>query len=197
MCAHKLVGRRHTVTTMAIDLLTTTLGAVLLLVLSIDAMAQDSSSPHDKLALWVGHWKVHIETKDTQFSHSKAEDYDAKCSFFPDATFMFCDYLGLQPDADLGGIVDDVALLYYSEVDKTFKYTNVAREGGPDENIMHVDGNVWTRPFEIHRRNGGVANAREIYTFVSPDKELGRLEISLDKGAHWIVVNNAVGIRQP
>jgi hypothetical protein len=61
---------------------------------------------------------------------------------------------------------------------------------------MIVDGNVWTRPFEIPRRSGGVAEAREIYNFVSPDKQLARLEISIDKGAHWTVVNEAVGTKQ-
>lgn len=40
-----------------------------------------------------------------------------------------------------------------------------------------------------------MADAREIYNFVSPDKHLARLEISLDKGAHWTVVNEAVGTK--
>ena len=168
------------------------LGAASLLALTADAAAQGSPPPHDELAAWAGHWKIRIETKETQFSHAKTEDYDAKCSFFPNGTFMFCDYLSLQPDAH-----NDIALFYYSDVDKTFKYTNVAQEGGPDENTMTVDGNVWTRPFKIQRRSGGMADAREIYTFVSPDKELGRLEISIDKGAHWTVVNNAVGTKEP
>jgi len=167
------------------------LSAASLLALTVGAAAQGSPSPHDELAAWVGHWKIRIETKETQFGHAKTEDFDAKCSFFPNGTFMFCDYLSLQPDAH-----DDVALFYYSDVDKTFKYTNVAQEGGPDENTMTVDGNVWTRPFKIQRRSGGTVDAREIYTFVSPDKQLGRLEISIDKGAHWTVVNEAVGIKQ-
>ena len=168
------------------------LGAASLIALTAGATAQGSASSHDALAAWVGHWKVHIETKETQFSHAKAEDFDAKCSFFPNGTFMFCDYLSLQPDAH-----DDIALFYYSDVDKTFKYTNVAQEGGPEENTMTVDGNVWTRPFKIQRRSGGVADAREIYTFVSPDKQLGRLEISTDKGTHWTVVNEAFGTKEP
>ena len=37
-----------------------------------------------------------------------------------------------------------------------------------------------------------MVDAREIYDFVSPDRQLVRLEISIDKGAHWTVVN---GIR--
>lgn len=185
---------RHT--TMAIGLLFTVLGAASVLVPAVGATARDSSSPRDKLAAWVGHWKIHIDTKNTQFSRSKAEDFDAKCSFLPDDTFMFCDYLSLQPDADSGRIVDDVAIFYYSDVDKTYKYTNVAREGGPRENTMRVDGNVWTRPFEIPRGSGGVAEAREIYTFASPDKQSARLEISIDKGVHWTVVNEAVGTRE-
>lgn len=168
------------------------LGAACLLTLTAGVTAQGSPPPHDELAAWTGHWKVRIETKETQFGHAKTEDFDAKCSFFPNGTFMFCDYLSLQPDAH-----DDIALFYYSDVDKTFKYTNVAQEGGPDENTMTVDGNVWTRPFKIQRRSGGTADARETYTFVSPDKQLGRLEISIDKGVHWTVVNEAVGTKEP
>lgn len=156
------------------------------------------SSPHDKLAVWAGHWKARIDTKETQFRHASTEYFDARCSFFPHDTFLFCDYLSLQPNAESnGGVMDDISLFYYSDVDKTFKYTNVAAEGGPDENTMQVDGNTWTRPFEIARRSGGVAKAREIYTFVSPDKQLARLEISIDNGEHWTVVHEAVGTREP
>ena len=154
MYTRKFFGKRHSA--MAIGLLTTALGAAFLLNPASGAMAQDPSSPRDKLTPWVGHWKVHIDTKETQFSHAKAEDFDAKCSFLPNGTFMYCDYLSLQPDAH-----DDIALFYYSGVDKTFKYTNVAQEGGPDENTMTVDGNVWTRPFKIQRRSGGAADARD------------------------------------
>ena len=171
------------------------LGAAFLLALTAGATAQDSSSPHDKLATWAGHWKVHIETKETQFGRAKTEDYDAKCSFQPHGTFMACEYLSLQPDPDSSRVVNDVALIYYSDVDKTFKYTNVAPEDPPRTDVMTVDGNVWTRTFEIPRRSGGVADARNIYDYVSPDKHLARFEISLDKGAHWIVVFEAVGTK--
>jgi hypothetical protein len=41
-----------------------------------------------------------------------------------------------------------------------------------------------------------VADAREVYTFVSADKQLERLEISADKGAHWTLVNEAAGTRE-
>ena len=170
--------------------------AALLLALTAGATAQRSPSPRDKLALWVGHWKVRITTHETPFDHARTEDYDAKCSLLPHDTFMACDYLALQPDPENGRVLTDVALLYYSDVDRIFKYTNVAAEGGPREDKFVVDGNVWTRPFEIRRRSGGVLDAREIYTFVSSDKQLGRLEVSTDKGAHWTVVNDAVGLRE-
>jgi hypothetical protein len=127
--------------------------------------------------------------------HRKTEDYDGKCSLSPHATFMFCEYLSLQPDAASGRIVNDASLIYYSDVDRTFKYTNLAPEGGPEENLVAVDGNVWTGRFQVQRRSGGVADAREMYDFVAPDKHLARLEISTDKGAHWTVVNEAVGTR--
>jgi hypothetical protein len=172
------------------------LGAAFLCVLAAGATRQHSSSPRDQLVAWAGHWKVRIETKETQFGHAGTEDFDAKCSFLPHGAFMACEYLSLQPDPDAGHIINDVALLYYSDADKTFKYTNVAPEGGPREDVFHVDGNVWTRPFGISRASGGVADAREIYTFVSPDKQLARLEISTDKGAHWTVVNEAAGTKE-
>jgi hypothetical protein len=172
------------------------LATTLLLALTVNAAAQDSSSPHGKLALfWAGHWKVRIETKETQFGHARTDDYDARCSFLPHGTFLACEYLSLQPNPDDGRIINDVSLFYYNDVDKTFKYTNVGSEGGPHEEVFHVDGNVWTRQFEVTRRSGGVADGREIYTFVSRDKHLARFEISLDKGAHWTLVNEAVGTR--
>ena len=156
------------------------------------------SSPHNKLAVWAGHWKTRIETKETQFGHASTDYFDSKCSFFPNDIFLYCDYLSLQPNAQAnGGVMDDISLFYYSDVDKTFKYTNVAPEGGPNENTMQVDGNIWTRPFEITRRSGGVVKAREIYNFVSSDKHLARLEISTDNGEHWTVVHEAVATREP
>jgi hypothetical protein len=171
------------------------LGATVLIALTAGATAQDSSSPHDMLARWVGHWRVEIDTKETQFGHARTDRYDGKCSFLPQGTFLACEYLSLQPDPDTGRLLNDVSLFYYSGVDKTFKYTNVAPVGGPHESVFQVNGNVWTRPFPIPRRSGGVIDAREIYTFVSADKQLGRLEVSTDKGAHWTVVNEAVGMK--
>ena len=170
-----------------------TLGTAFLLVLTAGATAQNSSSPHSRLAVWAGHWKVRIETKETKFGHAKTEDYDSKCSLLPHGTFLVCEYLSVQPDPTSGRILNDVSLLYYSDVDETFKYTNIAPEGGPREDVVRVDGNVWTRPFKIPRPG---VEAREIYTFVSANKQLGRLEMSLDKGAHWTVVHEAVGAKE-
>jgi hypothetical protein len=171
------------------------LGATCLIALTAGATGQDPSSPHAKLAHWVGHWTVQIDTKETKYGHARTDRYDARCAFLPQGTFLACDYRSLQPDPDSGRIRKDVAVIYYSDIDKTFKYTNVAREGGPSEDLVQVAGNVWTRPFQIQKRSGGAIDAREIYTFVGADKQLGRLEVSTDKGAHWTVVNEAVGIR--
>lgn len=193
----KIMKRLATVMIMCISL------ALLMKVSSTASPAKPTaspkdSSPHDKLAVWAGHWKVRIDTKETQFRHASTEYFDSKCSFFPNNVFLFCDYLSLQSNAESnGGVMDDVSLFYYSDVDKTFKYTNVAAEGGPNENTMQVDGNVWTRAFDIPRKSGGVAKAREIYTFVSPDKQSARLEISIDNGEHWTVIHEAVGTREP
>lgn len=170
--------------------------AALAVALTSAAAAAAPASPRTELAAWAGHWKVRIETRETQFGHASTEDYDARCSLLPHGTFMVCEYLSLQPDPDSGRIVNDVSLIYYSDVDKTFKYTNVAPEGGPREDVFSVDGSVWTRTFDIHRRGGEVAKGRNVYDFVSADKHLARFEISTDKGAHWTVVFEAVGTKQ-
>ena len=172
------------------------LGAACMLV-SAAAAPLGRPSLHDELAKWTGHWKVHIETKETKFAHANTQDYDARCSFLPHGTFVACEYLNVSHDPVAGQPVNDVALLYYSDVDKTFKYTNVAPEGGPGENVFHVDGTVWTRPFEIRTKSGGLIDAREIYTFISSDRQSGRLEVSTDKGTHWTVVNDAMGVKEP
>jgi hypothetical protein len=166
------------------------LGAAFLIALTAGATAQDSSSPHDKLAVWAGHWKRHGEVKETQFAHARTFDYDVKCSFLPFGAYMACSSLSLMPDPNHGNRISNTAtLFYYSDVDKAFKYTEVHPEGEPNEGTALVDGNVWTEPREIQRQSGGTDDGRFVYNFVSPDKILARFEISTDKGAHWTVVD--------
>ena len=168
-----------------------------LLALTAGAAAQDSPSPRGKLAVWAGHWKRHGEVKETQFGHARTFDYDVQCSFLPHGAFMACSSLSLMPDPNHGNRISHGAtLFYYSDVDKTFKYTEVHPEGGPEEGVALVDGNVWTEPREIQRRSGGTADAHFIYNFVSLDKILARFEISTDKGAHWTVVDEFVDTKE-
>jgi len=172
-------------------------GAALLLALTAGATAQDSPSPHDKLAVWAGHWKRHGEVKETEFSHARTFDYDVRCSFLPHGAFMACDSLSMMPDPNHGNrIWNQIDVFYYSDVDKTFRYTEVKPEGAPDEGTALVDGNVWTEPREIQRKSGGTADARFVFNFVSPDKTLARFEISTDRGAHWILVDEFVDTKE-
>ena len=169
------------------------LGAALLFALTTSATAQASPSPRDKLAVWAGHWKRHGEVKETQFGHARTFDYDVQCSFLPHGAYMACDALSAMPEPNHGNRIADVArLFYYSDVDKTYKYTEVSPEGGPREGVALVDGNVWTEPVEIPSPNGGTAAAHFRFNFVSADKILARFEVSLDKGVTWTVVDEFV-----
>jgi hypothetical protein len=60
-------------------------------------------------------------------------------------------------------ISNGVRLLYYSDVDKTFKYTEVFPEGEPREGVARVDGSVWTEPLQFQTRSGVVADAHFIF----------------------------------
>jgi len=170
---------------------------LLLLALTAGASAQDSPSPRDRLAVWAGHWKNHGEVKETQFGHARTFDYDVQCSFLAHGDYMVCSSLSAMPDPNHGNRIADVArLFYYSDVDKTFKYTEVSPEGGPREGVALIDGNVWTEPVRIPSPSGGTADARFRFEFVSPDKILARFEASLDKGAHWTVVDEFVETKE-
>lgn len=159
------------------------------------ATTRDSPSPREQLSAWAGHWKIHSESAETPFGHAQTADYEANCFFLPRGTFLVCDYLSLQPHA--GRITNDLSLFYYNDLDKTLKHVGVgAEEGGAEEETVLVDGKVWTRTFEIRRRSGGVADARFVYTFVAPDKQLCRFEISTDKGEHWTLVTASVGTKE-
>lgn len=173
------------------------LGVELLLALTAGATAQASLPSRDRLAVWAGHWKSHGEVKETEFGHARTFDYDIQCSFLPHAAFMACSFLSLMPDPNHGNRISNGAtLFYYSDVDRTFKYTEVHPEGGPYEGTAHVDGNIWTEPREIQRQSGGTADGRFVYNFVSPDKILARFEISTDKGAHWTLVDEFVDMKE-
>jgi hypothetical protein len=173
------------------------LGAALLVALPASASAQDSPSPRDKLAVWAGHWKNHGEVRETQFGHARTFDYDVQCSFLAHGDYMACSSLSAMPDPNHGNRIADVArLFYYSDVDKTFKYTEMSPEGGPREGVALVDGNVWTEPVEIPRPGGGTADAHFRFDFVSPSKILARFEVSLDKGEHWTVVDEFVETKE-
>jgi len=168
-------------------------GAALLLALTSSATAQDSPSPRDELAVWAGHWTRHGEVKETQFGHARTFDYDVQCSFLPHGAFMACSTLSLTPDPNHGNRVSNcVDLFYYSGADKTFRYTVVCTDGEMRGGVALVDRNVWTEPVEIQKPGGGTADGHFQYTFVSPDKVLARLEVSLDGGATWTVVDEFV-----
>jgi len=171
-------------------------GAALLLALASVATAQDAPSPRDKLAVWTGHWKRHGEVKETQFGRARTFDYDAQCSFLPHGAFVACGNVSLAPDPNHGNRISNCAdLFYYSDADKTFKYSVVCTDGGTRGGVVLVDGNVWTEPVEIPAPGGGTADGHFRYTFVSPDKVLGRFEVSLDKGTTWILVDEFVDSR--
>ena len=172
-------------------------GAVLLLALTAGASAQDALSPHDRLAVWAGHWKRHGEVRETQFGPARTFDYDVRCSFLPHDAFMACSSVSLMPDPNHGNRVANTAtLFYYSDFDRAFKYTEVHPEGGPSEGTARVEGNVWTEPREIQRRSGGTADGRFVYHFVAPDRMEARFEISTDRGGHWTLVDTFVDTKQ-
>jgi hypothetical protein len=157
----------------------------------------DASSPREKLTMWAGHWKRHGEVRETQFGHARQFDYDVRCSLLPFGAYLVCNAVSLMPDPNDGGrISNQVHIYYYSEVDKTFKSTELNMEGGPHEHVLQVEGNVWTQPLQIPRRSGGTADARFVYTFVSASRQQARFEISLDHGASWVVVDEFVDTKE-
>jgi hypothetical protein len=64
-----------------------------------------------------------------------------------------------------------------------------------EEPTVVIEGNLWHYTYELPGDNGQNLELRDSYEFVTPDKRITRIEVSLDGGQHWTLLSEAIGIK--
>jgi hypothetical protein len=151
--------------------------------------------PFEKIRIWEGRWKIQVQRKETLYSHASSVPYSATCSWLPNRGYMVCDYLSDTIDPQEGKVANHLSIFTYSDKDKAYKHLGISMEGEPHEQLTIIEGNVWTTPFEVGGDKGEKLQCRNVYEFVSPEKQISRFEISADDGQHWTLVSESVGAK--
>jgi hypothetical protein len=174
------------------------IASLLALGLVASAATVDSSKtadPRDRLNIWEGHWKIQVQRKETAYSHASSVAFDARCSWMPNRGYMVCDYLSQGIDPQEAEAANHLAIFNYDEKDKTYKHLGISKNYKTLEEVTTIAGNVWTTPWEQAGDKGETLQLRDVYEFVSPEKQTTRFEISSDGGQHWTLVSEAVGTK--
>lgn len=172
--------------------------SVLALGLMASAATSDPSKtpdPRDRINIWEGHWKVEVQRKETPYSHAAMVQFDVGCSWTSHRGYMVCEYLSDRIDPQEGKVADHLTIFTYNETDKAYKHLGVSKNFKTLEEPTTIEGNVWTTPFELTGDKGEKLQCRNVYEFVSPEKQLTRFEISSDDGQHWTVVSEGAGTK--
>jgi hypothetical protein len=176
-----------------------TIVSVLALGLMASAAATSEVSktpdPHDRINIWEGHWKVQAQRKETPYSHAGSAPFDAVCSWTADRGYMVCEYLSEKTVAGEGKPADHLSIFTYDETGKTYKHLGISKNYKTLEEVATIEGNVWHYNYELPGDKGEKLTCRDVYEFVSPEKQVTRFEISADGGQHWTLVSEGVGMK--
>ena len=181
---------------------TRTLASSIVSVLALGLMAcaatsepPKTSDPRDRINIWEGHWKVQVQRKETPYSHAAMEPFDAVCSWSADRGYMVCEYLSEKKVPGEGKPSDHLSIFTFDDTGKTYKHLGISKNYKTLEEVATIDGNVWHYNYELPDDKGRTVTCRDVYEFISPEKQLTRMEISSDGGQHWTVVSEAVGTK--
>lgn len=171
-------------------------GAALLFGLAAGAATRDAPSPADKLRIWEGHWTLTIQSYATKYSVAPPETThgDNRCAWQAHKGWMVCDFLAGEVDAQRGKPDNSLSIFTYGDIDKQYRRMTLYTEGSMQKEVVAVDGNKWTTPFECPSASGVKHWCRHTFTFVSPEKQLFTFEIS-DDNQHWTLLDDGVATK--
>jgi hypothetical protein len=157
--------------------------------------AAETPDPLDRMNIWAGHWKMQAQRKETAYSHAGSLSFNAVCAWAPNRGYMVCDYLSDSLDPQEGRVANHLSILTYNEPTKAYKHLGISMDFKTLEQVATVEGNVWTYLFEQVTRKGEKLQLRDVYEFVSPEKQISRFEVSADGGQHWTLRSEAVATK--
>ena len=168
-------------------------GMLILGLAGLGARAQTADPvARERMKIWVGHWSDEVQIRETPYSHAAHHRSDVQCGWSPDRGFMVCEYLGLD-----GRRTDHLSIFTYNEAGRSYKHLGISQDYKTLEEAANVDGNVWTTPWEDVGPKGEKLFMRDVYEFVSPEKQLSREEYSTDGGQHWTELWEVVATKVP
>jgi hypothetical protein len=156
---------------------------------SSPATAQPSSSA-GQLSLWVGQWTYSGQTFETAYTHAHRTAGTDDCTWMHNRGYLVCDFLNTAPTPT----TNNLSIFSFSPKFGTYTHLGVTKDFKPLWEKVSVQGRTWITPLELPYK-GKTILYRDVYTFLSPDKQTILNEISADKGEHWIVISKGTQVR--
>lgn len=162
---------------------------------AVKSRSAEASDPRDRMNIWEGRWKEVVEKKETPFSHAGSVPAHITCDWTADRGYMVCEYLSEKVDPNEGRPFDHLSIFTYDEKSKTYKHLGISKDYKTLEEVASIDGDLWHYTYELPGKDGKNLKLRDSYEFVTPEKRVTRIEISVDGGEHWTLLSEAVGIK--
>jgi hypothetical protein len=149
--------------------------------------------PTERLAIWTGRWNYSERDFTTPYSQAHADTGTANCGWSPNRRFVICDYLNANPPQ--GVPVNDIAVLSYDPIAKTYAHVGVFASHKPIWQSMTVRGNTWIASFDFPYK-GKTLIYRDVYVYSDDGTRTSvAAEISADQGRTWTTVTQFKAIK--
>lgn len=169
------------------------------LLASVAALSHASTpDPNERMSIWVERWHEVVETKGTAISHASSGAAHITCAWSADRGYMVCEYLSEKVDPNEGKRSDHLSIFAYDDKTKAYKHLGISKDYKTlEETPISIDGNLWHYNYQLSDRSGKKVDLRDSYEFVTPEKRITRIELSLDGGHTWTLMSEAVGTKVP
>lgn len=152
--------------------------------------------PSDRMNIWVGRWHEVVQTKETAFSHAATHPAHTTCAWSADGGYMVCEYLSEKVDPKETQRSDHLSIFAYDREGKAYKHLGISKGYKTlEETPISIEGNLWHYNYEVSTASGKKIDMRDSYEFVTPEKRITRIEVSLDGGRTWTLMSESVGTK--
>jgi hypothetical protein len=145
-------------------------------------------NPSGKLGVWQGRWSYSGRIYETPYSHAHSDSGTADCSWMPGRGYMICDYVSNDPPHD------NLSVFSYSPVAKAYTHVEITKNAKPSWEKVTQNGNTWITSSELPYKGKTIA-LRDVFVFLSPDKQTTTVQASADMGQRWITLIKILAVK--
>lgn len=156
----------------------------LVFVAMIGAATSDTSQsadPSGKLGMWQGRWSYSGRIYETAYSQAHSDSGTADCNWTPHEGYMICDYFSNDPPHN------NLAVFSYSPAEKAYMHAVITKDSKPSWEKVALSGNTWITSSERPYK-GKTLRFRDVFVFLSPDKQTTTVQASADMGQKWVTL---------